>query len=254
MGRPRLQPIRSDPGMLRNLTRFWERTVTPDDIETGSPFYSDHHKMLKQLARFYGAPFVQTVEAFAVLSPNTDLTSNLRSTASCLWALRTKQADPPRVTTFNRGRDAAMAFLTGDASFLDSVGGAKITAFRHNVLYPWSDKHVTVDGHMVAILENRDLDMRGALRWMREHRNGPAAIYPTYEKTLRTFAKRHSMVPSMMQAVLWTARRRSLSSKHSQKSIDFKDPRHYPPILDDLDLKAWRAWAERRLAAVSLPR
>lgn len=245
-------PPRADQRMLKNLSRFWDKVV-PDDIEVGAPFYSDHHKMLRKLALFYDAPFVQTVEAFAVLSPNTDLTNNLRSTASCLWALRTKQAAPPRVTTFNRGRDAAMAFLTGEAAFLDSVGGMKITAFRHNVLYPWCGKKVTVDGHMICLLEDRDMTMREALLFTREHRKGASSIYPTYEKTMKTFAKRHNMIGSVMQAVLWTARRRIMDTKHAQKVIDFKDPRHYAPILDEPDLKTWRVWAERRLAAVSFP-
>jgi hypothetical protein len=165
------------------------------DLEFGAGAYPMYNEALRRFAAFYGTGFVQTVEAFVALSPNNDYIGNLRSLAAVLFAHR-MGGGPMRVTTYSACADRALDYVRGDVSFLDTVKGKKITAFRHNVLYPETSRRVTVDGHMVAVWSGRDLTMKEAVPILRGR-------YAEVERDIARLARSRGVVPNALQAALW---------------------------------------------------
>jgi len=181
---------------------------------------------------------VPTVEVFAATSPNNDYHGNLRSMASVLDAVR-KGIPPERVTVtcYNSCATRAYVYATGEVSFLDTVGGEKITAFRHNLLYPRTSRRVTVDGHMFAAWKgDTSMTMKeAALEFGRSKKH-----YVAVEQDIVKLARRHKMLPHQMQAILWITRKRvnairystQLHMDHGKADVSriLCKPEHYPPF------------------------
>lgn len=195
----------------RNLQAAWDQ-VTEVDIELGHDAYHVYHRTLRSWAAYYGFGFVQTVEAFVALSPNNDYHGNLRSLSSCMAGLRGGyDAESIVVSTYKACRDRALGYLTGEVSFLDTVGGEKITSFRHNILYPDDSKRATIDGHLIAILTGHPkITMKEATFLLRDYGG-----YKPLERALVLFARRIGRPASSTQAILWTWRKRQQGIKFS---------------------------------------
>lgn len=232
--------------MTNHLRRMWKE-VTTEDRETGARSYPSYHATLRGFALFYSAPFVATVEAFAALSPNNDYHGNLRSLASLLHArARGRGLDSAVVSTYRACAERAWSYLTGDVSFLDTVGGRKITAFRHNLLYPDTSKLVTVDGHMVSVWVGRELTMKQAVEYL------PGKVYDAIEKDVRRLAKAEGLAVPAVQATLWVHRKRTRGILFDGQPELFSGrgrwdgiclAMDYPPFGDQAD---WRAWVRAR--------
>ncbi len=211
------------------------RQLLPSDLEFGAMAYPMYHAAMRRFATHYRAPFVQTVEAFVALSPNNDYHGNLRSLASVLAAARDgRGVDSFNVTTYRACAIRAMGYITGQVSFLDTVRGPKITAFRHNILYPHTSRRVTVDGHMIGVWHGENLTMKQAAALM----VGPAH-YARIEADFLTIARRVKLQGCALQAALWTARKRERGVKYEDQVELFSgltrleelpDPQDYPPI------------------------
>lgn len=200
--------------MLKPFDALWARAST-EEISEGRAAYPRYRSTLQEFANFYGFGFVPVVEAFAALSPNNDYHGNLRSLASCLSGVRDGlTAEQITVTTYRACAVRAMGYLRGDVSFLDTVRGPKIRAFRHNILYPATSTFATVDGHMIAAWHNReDMTMKAAASALRG-----AVTYDRIAADLRAHARRVGLPTPAAQAVLWIARRRILGLHNTDQT------------------------------------
>lgn len=189
-----------------NLYGLLER-ATPEDITEGSLAYERYHTTLQRFARYYGFGIVPTTEAFAALSPNNDYHGNLRSLAGVLDHVRHGRDGKPRVSTYGACAERAISYVRGDVSFVDTVKGQKITAFRHNLLYPATSKEVTVDGHMYLAWSAKTGTMKDAAAGI------SSKLYAQIARDVAHLAKTRKMLPHQMQAVLWITRKRSLDIK-----------------------------------------
>lgn len=213
-----------------NLLSAWN-LVSEGDLAFGQAAYQNYHFSLREWAKAYGFGFIQTVEAFVALSPNNDYHGNLRSLSSVMHNLT--EGDSRPVSTYRACADRATRYLTGEVSFLDTVKGPKITAFRDNILYLDRSRRVTVDGHMVCLWAGRDLTMKEAAALLTKHK------YSVLETGFLAVAKRVGLPPCEVQAAFWGSRKRRLGIKYDGQVGLFTratrwdcpaTPTEYPPF------------------------
>jgi len=217
----------------RNLEGFLSRVVTSADLVAGRAAYPAYNKTLRGLAARYSAPFVPTVEAFAALSPNNDYLGNLRSAASLLEARELGLGfEACTITTYRACGSRAWGYLVGDVSFLDTVRGAKIRAFRHNILYPDTSRAVTVDGHMIAIAAGERLTMKEAAAFLAK----TPRLYQRIEDDVRRLARGYRLPIPALQASLWTARKRSLGIVFSDQLRLFDEGTIWDTPIEAVDV------------------
>lgn len=195
---------------LESLCKF----ATPEDIAGGIAFYPECKRAITDLAFQYGFTDAASVGAFAALSPRSPLDGNFRSLASCMSGIASGAPEESvRVMGFHRGRRAAWRILSGEADFADICSGPKITAFRHNLLFPETSERVTIDGHILALmLGDHSLTMYDAMMASRKAVPGTdaqryAKIEAAFLKFVRKVRVADWSVPAY-QAVLWNMRRR----------------------------------------------
>lgn len=191
---------------------MWDQTTPTDRVEGGLA-YRRYNLTLRRFAKFYGFGIVPTVEAFAATSPNNDYHGNLRSMAAVLYAVREGiPIDDVTVSCYNACAKRAYGYVTGEVSFLDTVRGLKITAFRHNLLYPRTSNMVTVDGHMFGLWYGEEnMTMKQAALLV----GRSPKMYAAVSKDITTFARRMKLLPCQMQAILWIAKKRVTANKYS---------------------------------------
>lgn len=171
------------------------------DIEEGKEAYMSHHKNLKNLAKFYGFGFCQTVASFAALSPNNDQWGNLRSLVSIMHGIRNNiPKSKITVSTYNQCKNRAYDFLMGDKDFLAETKGMKTRNFYLNILFPKDPQYITLDGHMCSIWNGRRQTMKEAA--ISKILSSPTK-YNDVAKVFINVAKRHKLIPNQLQAILW---------------------------------------------------
>lgn len=187
-----------------------------DALQVGLTAYQQYHDVLARLAELTGMGIVPTVEIFSALSPNLDYKANL---TSAIKVVCTRQKIPCEYSQqgYPANRLKAAAIANGDISFLDTVKGLKITAFRHNILYPDTSTVVTVDGHMYA-LKFPDLvkTMKQAAK-VASPKN-----YRLIEAEIQAVARRHALMPHQVQAALWYDRRIKLNIYNTAQTHMFQ--------------------------------
>jgi hypothetical protein len=196
----------------KNLSQAWELT-NAHDVEVGSTLYHVYHARIRRIADEYGKSIAAACGAFAALSPNSPIFSNFRSLVTCMEADRAGLApDQITVSTYHRGKLAAMQILSGGADFADICRGPKITAFRHNLLFLGASDRVTIDGHMVGIMEGVNLNMREALFHDRAKGGADDVRYTRMERTFLRWRRAHpeakTLPPCAVQAILWHSKAR----------------------------------------------
>lgn len=203
--------------LLRNVTRYWD-LVTQDDIEAGVEAYPSYLTMMKRISDHFNTGLVPTTEAFVALSPNNDYYGNLRSLVSLIVGYKTNT--PYTISTYKACGYRALSYLDGSVSFLDTVKGRKIRAFRHNILYQRESNEFVLDGHMIAIVLGKSLTMSEANLELRNHR------YDDLCRPYRTLARRLKMPIHEVQATMWHCRKRSESIKFSTQKDFWRDDHH----------------------------
>lgn len=194
-------------GVKEQIDLAWSH-VSPDDLAMGAKAYPTYQSILRAMASHYGAPYVGTVEAFVALSPNSDYHGNLRSAASLLQAFQAGGTfEECTISTYRACGQRAWSYLTGEVSFLDTVGGKKITSFRDNILYPDTSKRITVDGHMIAIYTGSNFTMSQANLALR------TIGYKTIEQEFAKLFRREKVPFPAGQAALWMSRKRRAGIK-----------------------------------------
>lgn len=152
------------------------------------------------------------------------------------------------VSTYRACAVRAWGYASGEVSFPDTVRGPKITAFRHNLLYPESSQRVTVDGHMIALWAGRDMTMKEAAKEM------TPTVYRAIEKDVARIARAEGLSCPAVQASLWVYRKRTRGILFSTQRELFSGagrwdepcrPEDYPPF----NAPDWRAWSAKKCQA-----
>lgn len=202
---------------IDNLERMFKR-ASDIDLDEGMVAYERYHMVMRRLAEHYNFPLERVIAAFVSLSPNNDYTGNLRSTVSILHGIKMGvEEEDITVSTYKHCRSRAYAYARGHREFLSETKGPKITNFYHNVLAPFDNRWVTVDGHMSAIWQNKNLTMRGALIKRR--------TYDRIKHDISLLAFKYFMLPNQMQAILWFTRKRIDNVVYDPQLSLFGDPR-----------------------------
>lgn len=192
---------------ISNLRKFFGR-ADPTDLAEGVKVYERYHELMRGFADMYGFSLSGVIAAFVSLSPNSDYYGNLRSLASVLQGLRDGVPhDQITVSTYNHCKHRAIAYLLGHAEFLTNTTGPKIKSFYHNVLNPWDQRWVTIDGHMVNIWLDTNKPMKESLISKR--------TYVEIADAVKHLAFQQFMIPCQYQAVCWFARKRLFNVVYS---------------------------------------
>jgi hypothetical protein len=192
---------------MANLQRMLDLADDHDRAE-GRMAYVRYHQVMRLFAEEYGFDLDRTTAAFVALSPNNDYFGNLRSLASLLhginqgWNLR-----DITISTYNHCRDRAFNYATGIEEFLTPGRGRKITAFYHNIVNPFGDEHVTVDGHMVCCYHGFDKPMKDAKVRGAKH-------YAEIQDAVKAVSQIAGMLPHEAQATMWFTRKRLAGIKY----------------------------------------
>lgn len=219
---------------VANLKELWNQKDAIDFGE-GLLAYRRYRKVMQSFSDYYGFPLKDVTSAFVALSPNSDYHGNLRSLSSVLDGVR-DGVNPKTITvsTYNACRDRAVTYVTGAVSFLETVKGPKIRAFRDNILRPNTSREVTVDGHMVAAWAGEAMTMKEASRLLKSKSD-----YLTIAAGIRELADEYEVAPCQAQAILWLTRKRVYAVKYSAQFNLFASkgdawntvcrPEDYPP-------------------------
>lgn len=211
--------------MIENIRAYWEK-VNDDDLTAGQAAYPAYLAMMRMISDYYSTGLVPTTEAFVALSPNNDYYGNLRSLISLIEGYRNNS--PYTISTYKACGERAMSYLNGSVSFLDTVKGKKITAFRHNILYQKDSRAFVLDGHMIAIALGRPMTMSQANAELRTHK------YEYIEHKYQTFARKLKMPVHEMQATLWHCRKRTEGIKFSTQRDFYRDDNHLYYTIDEI--------------------
>lgn len=207
----------SDAQISRNISSYWDR-VEPDDLDAGREAYPAYLEMMRRISTHYGTGLVPTTEAFVALSPNSDYYGNLRSLVSVIVGLKT--GEPFTISTYKACGVRALSYLDGSVSFLDTVKGKKISAFRHNILYQRKSGKFVLDGHMIAVAAGRPMTMKEGNAVVRD------LGYDRLAGLYIRFARRLQMPVHEMQATLWHCRKRTENIKFSAQRDMWRDDNH----------------------------
>lgn len=203
--------------MIRNLEKMF-KAADAIDLEEGLLAYQRYHEMMKAIAEEYKFMIDKTIAVFVSTSPNNDYFGNLRSTVSVLDGIN-KGIAPKNIviSTYNHCKLRAIEYATGRRCFLTETKGPKITNFYHNLLDPTDNRYVTIDGHMSAIWQDKNLTMKEAIvRTKKEYNEIADAV--------KQQAFKHMMLPNQYQAVLWFTRKRVRNIK-SENQFDLLAPK-----------------------------
>lgn len=203
--------------MISNLEKWLDR-ADAIDMEEGLLAYQRYHMVMAQMSIAFSISLEKVIAVFVSLSPNNDYVGNLRSTVSVLAGIN-HGVDEERITisTYKHCRKRAFQYGTGERDFLKETKGPKITNFYHNLLDPLDSRYVTIDGHMNAIWQDKNLTMKEAI--VRNNREYNEIAY-----AVKKLAFREMMLPNQLQAVLWFTRKRVRNIK-SENQFDLLLPK-----------------------------
>ena len=125
--------------------------------------------------------------------------------------------DRVTVSTYKHCRDRAYLYVTGERCFLGTSKGPKIRAFYHNILDPDGSEYVTIDGHMKAAYEGRDMTMKEAIVRTKGE-------YKRISDATKRLAGLEGLLPNQLQAVIWFTRKRTRRIKYDGQLKLFGDP------------------------------
>lgn len=203
--------------MLENLAAMF-RLADAIDMAEGLLAYQRYHDVMVQMSQKYSIPIERVIAVFVSLSPNNDYVGNLRSAVSVLAGIyHGVPEEKIVVSTYKHCRTRAYQYGTGQRDFLKETKGPKITNFYHNILNPQDNRYVTIDGHMSAIWQGKQLTMREALVKTKKE-------YNEISDAVKRLAFSQLMLPNQYQAVLWFTRKRICNIK-SEMQFDLLWPK-----------------------------
>ncbi len=203
--------------MIANLEKMFKQ-ADAIDMEEGLLAYQRYHMVMAEMSMAYSIELEKVIAVFVSLSPNNDYVGNLRSTVSVLAGISAGVPEEQvTISTYKHCRKRAFQYARGERNFLKETKGQKIINFFHNVLDPSDNRYVTIDGHMSAIWQNKNLTMKEAIvRHKRE--------YNEISDAVKKLAFREMMLPNQLQAILWFTRKRVRNIK-SENQFDLLLPK-----------------------------
>ncbi len=161
--------------------------LRPQEWLDGDRWYPNANVHCRQVGRTFGIDPVQVAYALAVLSPMNSWTQNKLDLES---VITTGEAG-----TFDASVDKAIDILENGNRGEDVAGGRKVRSFARNIAYPYNSDDVTLDTHMLALL---DLDTKYIAR---------KGIYDAVSEAFRQVAQVHGVRVNSLQASLWIQQR-----------------------------------------------
>lgn len=203
--------------MIENLAKMFKQADAIDMAE-GLLAYQRYHDLMVQMSQKYSIELEKVIAVFVSLSPNNDYVGNLRSAVSVLAGIyHGIPEEKITISTYKHCRKRAFQYGIGERDFLKETKGPKITNFYHNLLNPLDNRYVTIDGHMSAIWQDKNLTMKEAIvRTKKEYNEIASAV--------KKLAFNEMMLPNQYQAVLWFTRKRIFNVK-SENQFDLLMPK-----------------------------
>lgn len=161
--------------------------LTVDQWAEGMTWYKDANDFAWSAAVDRGMDGVAACWALALLSPLNNWDQNKADLLQLM--------DEGTCGALPLGVERARAVLSGaDGGLI--AGGRKVRSFGWNILYPYNSLDVTIDTHMVNVL---DLPARAYV-----DRRG---VYDAIADGFRKVAVEHGVLPHQLQAAIWLYQR-----------------------------------------------
>lgn len=203
MGKRKDSPTTADAitGLL-NIERCLE-LVDEEDWETGLSYYP---RSRSRVIKAGGIDARVACGVYAALSPNNSEESCMNDTRRLCEAYLSGSFDSCTVHTYGKNKEKAGRILQGEDP-AQVLRGIKTNNFFHNLFDPSDCSHVTIDGHMVNIWNNRRVPLDFAGISDKEYR----MIAEGVMLFARMLAKRpgsSNLSPCQLQSILWLTWRR----------------------------------------------
>lgn len=195
---------------IKNLESIYKH-VTESDYQAGITWYNRAQEIVKYLADKYNRPDYIISGIIAALSPGTDWHQNLIDAINVL-----KQGRYANVTTYGQNKVKALRILemTSESdvyqALLHKSTINKTSQFFLNIQHPEQSGPVTIDRHAIRACYDEILESSVILT---------AKRYREAAKAYQALAKRHSILPHQLQAVIWIAFRRLFDIPDKNKAI-----------------------------------
>lgn len=201
-----------------NLAKMFALADTIDRNE-GKVAYVRYRDLMWEIAFEYKMELELVVAAFVSLSPNNDYLGNLRSLITLLDGIRDgKPLGRITCSTYRHCLERAYNYATRKRNFLAETTGQKILNFYHNIITPYDNRWVTIDGHINAVwLGLKSATMKQAILRKR-------ADYAEVANAIKRLAFREYLLPNQYQAILWFTRKRVINRVYDPQLDLLSDP------------------------------
>ena len=199
--------------ITNNLLALWESRTETDESE-GLLWYARANRRGQELSVRHGVTLEKAIGVIAVLSPGCEWGKNLQYADELLaaWASGKRGSELPMVGVYgNRNLDKAKRILAGHSPMLViPETSKKVRAFYNCLLSPAESRDVVIDRHAKC-----------AALGLRSTKNGYAsqdvsvrsAEYEYLSRHYVKLADRFGLLPSQLQAAIWTHWKRVASEK-----------------------------------------
>jgi hypothetical protein len=190
-----------------NILRVFHQ-ATPDEMAYGLNWYHLANKECRSLASEFCRPVSAGAGVVAALSPNQSWGTTLMASRRVFEAVQ-KGLGPGEVVvpTYPLNKEKAFQIARGRRP-LAVLGGPKVLAFYHTIMYPAKSDLVVVDGHAYSIWAGQRHILSGGDKGVPVPRLTARGRYETVTEDYRDAARTLSLRPWQVQAVTWVVWRR----------------------------------------------
>lgn len=178
---------------MKNLTKLFNQSD-----KSGLNWYNDGHEFCKELATKYDLSLPKVCAVVSALSPATNWEVNKRDAIGLIESYLDLRNYKHKFTTYGANVVKAQKVLSGelepDKAFSLKTG-AKTFNFYHNLLEPANPDYCTIDRHAFIIATGEVYNKLTPKQYKQ--------VADHYIST----AKRLSVIPCQLQAVLWVDHR-----------------------------------------------
>jgi hypothetical protein len=191
-----------------NLLRLWESRTETDESE-GLLWYARANRRGQELALRHDVTISQALGVIAVLSPGCEWSKNLQYADELLasWNSGKRGSELPMVGVYgNANLNKAKLILSGhDPMVIIPDSSKKVKAFYSCLLRPADSLSVVIDRHAKCAALDLRSEKKGYASKDVTVRSGE---YDYLSRHYVKLADRFGLLPSMVQAVLWTSWKR----------------------------------------------
>ena len=194
---------------IRNILAMYYQ-ATPVDIQEGTVWYSNAHRICWSLSDKYKLPLSTVVGVVSALSPNNKWDRNILDAENIIRAY-CMGFDYPKVCTFTGNKDKAISILECEIDSSENIcailKGNKTIAFFRGIFTNGECDEITVDGHAFNI-------WRGMYTSLNEVPAISNKLYKTVSDAYKQAAvaineqDKTQWSASQIQAITWVTHRR----------------------------------------------